>query len=82
MIRLATFLALLPLTCFAAGGEDACTVGQREVAAKVKAFHGAKRIRQLMDADLARAGREQAEGDVDECLEALDHARQLLAGKY
>jgi hypothetical protein len=61
---------------------EACRKGQIEVARKASGFHGEERIKQLIDADLTRAKKEAAEGDVDECLEALEHANNLIAGKY
>jgi cellobiose-specific phosphotransferase system component IIA len=36
-------------------------------------------MKRLILADLRRALKEAAEGDADECMEALDHAAQLLA---
>jgi hypothetical protein len=61
---------------------DACVRGQADVAKKVTDFHGESRIKQLIQADLDRAHREQAEGDTDECNEAIDHANKLLRGEY
>ena len=78
-------LAVLALSApaMAEDSDDAsCTKGQQEIAAKAADFHGETMIRQLIDADLTRAKREQAEGDADECLEALDHAGKLLRGEY
>lgn len=77
---------LLPFVDAAAkdkGGDfDACTKGQVELARKAANFQGADRIKRLIQADLSRAAKEEAEGDADECLEALDHAAKLLAGQY
>lgn len=39
------------------------------------------RTKQLVSFDLQRARRELAEGDEDECQEAVDHARSLLGGQ-
>ena len=75
-------LLLLPLTAGAAWADDAadCTRRQVELAKQAAAFQGDTQIKRLIDADLQRARREQAEGDNDECVEALDHAAKLLAG--
>ena len=59
-----------------------CRVRQVELARKVDAFSGDARLKQLMEADLRRANKEETEGDGDECLEALDHANKLLAGDF
>lgn len=84
--RFAVLLILLPLVDAAAenrGGDfDACTKGQVEVAAKAAEFHGEDRIKRLIQADITRARKEENEGDADECIEALDHAKKLLAGQY
>ncbi len=88
MHRLALVLILLPLAGAsaqtAANGNDleACTKGQVEVATLARGFHGEDRIKQLIQADLIRAQKEEQEGDADECNEALDHARKLIAGDY
>lgn len=86
MLRLAPILILLSVTGAAAkdkGGDfDACSKGQTEVARKVSDYQGEDRIKRLLQADLSRARREEAEGDADECLEALDHATKLIAGQY
>lgn len=75
-------LLLLPLTAGAALADEAadCTRRQVELAPQAAAFQGDAQIKRLIDADLQRARREQAEGDNDECVEALDHAAKLLAG--
>ncbi len=39
------------------------------------------RTRELFSFDLERASKELAEGDEDECAEAVDHATQLLEMK-
>ncbi len=86
MYRLLLVLLVVPFAGATAkdrGGDfDACDKGQLEVAKKAEDFHGEHRIKQLIDADLVRAKREENEGDADECLEALDHANKLIAGKY
>jgi hypothetical protein len=77
---------LIPLSGAAArdnGGDfDACMKGQVEVARLAKDFQGEDRIRRLINADLTRAKKEEAEGDADECLEALEHAKKLINGQY
>jgi len=86
MYRLAILLILVPLAGAATkdrGGDfDACEKGQTEVAKKAADFHGEARMKQLIQADLTRSRKEEAEGDADECLEALDHANKLIAGQY
>jgi hypothetical protein len=88
MYRLINVVVLLPMLAMAVVGNDAaiaadaCTDGQMEMAVKAKEFQGEPRIKQLIDADLKRARREQAEGDTDECLEALEHAGKLIKGDY
>lgn len=82
-------LSLLALPAVAAtpaeaatASEDAatCTTRHAELTKQAAGFNGDTRIKRLIDADLRRAMKEQAEGDGDECLEALDHAAKLLAG--
>jgi hypothetical protein len=86
MLRLALLVILVPLAGAMAkdrGGDfEACGKGQVEVARKAADFHGEEMIRRLIAADLLRAKKEEAEGDADECLEALDHANKLIAGQY
>jgi hypothetical protein len=86
MYRLAIILLLLPFSGAAAkdrGGDfAACDKGQFELARRIPDYHGEDRIRRLIEADLSRARREEAEGDADECLEAIDHATKLIAGQY
>lgn len=59
-----------------------CTVRHADLTRQAAGFSGPATIKRLIDADLQRAMKEYAEGDADECLEALDHAAELLAGKY
>ncbi|WP_428486831.1 hypothetical protein [Rhodopila sp.] len=86
MLRLALVLILIPFADAAArdrGGDfDACNKSQVDFAKNASGYHGEDRIKQLIDADLTRARREEAEGDADECLEALDHAKKLIADQY
>ncbi|HQT80401.1 MAG TPA: hypothetical protein PLD10_25460 [Rhodopila sp.] len=86
MIRFALALLLVVgsmTTVHAADAKtDACTEGQQNIATRVKTFHGEHRIAQLIEGDLERASQEQAEGDTDECLEALVHADKLLRGEF
>ena len=74
-------LSLLALPA-AAPADDAatCTTRHAELTKQAASFNGDARIKRLIDADLKRALKEQAEGDGDECIEALDHATKLLAG--
>ena len=86
MRRLALCLLLSSSTAAMAenrGGDfQACTQGQVEVAKRAADFQGEEMIKKLIAADLRRARKEEAEGDADECLEALDHAKKLIAGDY
>jgi hypothetical protein len=86
MYRLALLLVLVPLAGAVAkdkgGDAEGCIKGREEVAAKLAAYQGDDRIKKLIEADLKRAGKEQAEGDDDECVEAIEHANKLLAGDY
>jgi hypothetical protein len=65
-----------------ARADDAATCTSRlaELARKAAEYKGEDRMRRLIEADLRRASKEQAEGDAEECMEALDHAAKLLAG--
>jgi hypothetical protein len=79
------FIALSMLLAFPAiaaspNAAAICTARHAEIAKQAATFNGDARIKRLIDADLKRALREQAEGDSDECMEALDHATKLLAG--
>ncbi len=80
-IALSLFLAA-PALALAAPADDsaACAARHAEIAKQAAEFNGDARVKRLIDADLKRALREQAEGDSDECIEALDHATKLLAG--
>jgi hypothetical protein len=79
-------LILLPLagaTAANRGGDfEACAKRQLEIGQQAARFNGEPRITRLIQADLQRAKKEEAEGDADECLEALDHAAKLLRGEY
>ena len=86
MHRLVLVLGVLVSTgalAAGAGGDlNSCAKGRVEVARQAADFHGEDRIKQLINADLTRAQKELNEGDADECIEALDHARKLIAGQY
>ncbi len=73
---------LLAASALAAPSDEAATCAARhaELAKQAATFNGDTRIKRLIDVDLKRALREQAEGDGDECIEALDHATKLFAG--
>ncbi len=82
-MRLAVLgLLLLAFPAVAAPADDAasCSARHAELSKQAAKFNGDARIKRLIDADLKRALKEQAEGDGDECIEALDHATKLLAG--
>ena len=82
-MRLLVALVLLcgTLSMARADDLDACTKRHAELSKKAETFHGDAQIKRLIDADLRRSLQEQAEGDADECMEALDHAAKLLAGE-
>ena len=75
-------LSLLAFPAAATPAEDAatCITRHAELTKQAAGFNGDTRIKRLIDADLKRAMKELAEGDGDECIEALDHATKLLAG--
>ncbi len=81
-MRFIALSLLLASPAFAAATDDAaaCTARRAEISKQAATFNGDARIKRLIDADLKRALKEQAEGDNDECIEALDHATKLLAG--
>ena len=76
-----TLLLLLALAATPVLADDmsTCTTRHAELTKQVAGYTGDARTKRLIEADLKRAMREQAEGDADECLEALDHATKLLA---
>jgi len=82
MRSLVVTLLLLAVPAAASPAEDLATCSTRhaELTKQAAGFNGETRIKRLIDADLKRAMKEQAEGDGDECIEALDHATMLLAG--
>lgn len=75
-------LLLFSVPAVASPAQDLATCSTRhaELSKQAAAFNGDAQIKRLIDADLRRALKEQAEGDGDECIEALDHATKLLAG--
>ncbi len=79
---LALSLILLFATTAPLWADDlaACSARGALVRQKAEKFDGDVRIKRLIDADLKRARAEAAEGDADECNEALDHATKLLSG--
>jgi hypothetical protein len=81
-----TILLSLPVLLLAVGfalADDmaTCTSRHAELTKAAATFQGDPQIKRLIDADLKRAMKEQAEGDAEECIEALDHAAKLLAGE-
>jgi len=72
----------VPSPAAASPDEDlaACSTRHAELTRQAAGFSGDARIKRLIDADLKRALKEQAEGDGEECMEALGHATKLLAG--
>ena len=81
-LSLSLSLSLFALPAAATPAEDAatCTARHAELSKQAAGFNGDTRIKRLINADLKRALKEQAEGDSSECIEALDHATKLLAG--
>ena len=75
-------LILLFVTVLPALAEDlaACLAREAILSRQAQNFTGDTKMKRLIDADLKRAKQEVAEGDADECTEALDHATKLLAG--
>lgn len=81
---LALSLVILTIAACPGSAEDlaACLARDAALSRQAQNFVGDARIKRLIDADLKRAKQEAAEGDADECLEAVDHARKLMAGEY
>lgn len=77
---LSFLLLAVPAAASPADDIATCSTRHAELSKQAASFNGDARIKRLIDADLKRALKEQAEGDGDECLEALDHATKLLAG--
>ncbi len=75
-----SFLALPAVAATASEDAATCTARHAELTKQAAGFNGDARIKRLIDADLKRAMKEQAEGDGNECIEALSHAAKLLAG--
>jgi hypothetical protein len=72
---------MLVLAAGAARAEDdlaACSARYAELSKQAAAYTGDAHTKRFIDRALKRALREQAEGDADECIEALDHAAKLL----
>jgi hypothetical protein len=86
MYRLILLFVLITVTGAAAMDRDSdlevCRNDRLDVAKQAAAYHGEDRIARLIHADLMRARKEEAEGGADECIEALDHAKKLIAGQY
>jgi hypothetical protein len=82
MRTLVLSLVLVSLAAAPSRADDPTSCSARGVALSQQAetFTGEARMKRLIDADLKRARKELAEGDEDECIEALDHAAKLLAG--
>jgi hypothetical protein len=74
---------LAPLMTVAARADDmaVCNAQRPELLKRAESFTGDAQTKKYIDRALRHAGREQAEGDGDECVEALDHAAKLLASK-
>ena len=79
MLALSLVFLSIAVPCWA---EDVSACRARDVALTRQAdsFTGDAKMKRLIEADLQRAKKEAAEGDAEECMEALDHAAKLLAG--
>ncbi|WP_428491050.1 hypothetical protein [Rhodopila sp.] len=77
MTLLLLFVTALPTW---ADSLAACSARGAQLGQRAKKFSGDAMMKRLIDADLKRANKEAAEGDADECTEALDHATKLLDG--
>ncbi len=79
MHRLVLILVLVSFTSAMAKDQgsdlDACRKGRVEVARKAADYRGENRIRRLIEADLTRAGKEQAEGDAEPGFAVLRHTK-------
>ena len=82
MRAVALSLIILSATVLPSFAEDvaACSARADAMNQKAENFTGDAKMKRLIVADLKRAKREAAEGDADECIEALEHANKLLAG--
>ena len=82
MRMLALSLVFLSVAALPSRAEDVAACRARDVVMTRQAdtFTGDAKLKRLIDADLKRAKKEAAEGDAEECMEALDHAAKLLAG--
>ena len=82
MRMLALSLVFLPVCALPSRAEDiaACLARDVVLTRQADSFTGDAKMKRLIEADLKRAKKEAAEGDAEECTEALDHAAKLLAG--
>lgn len=80
-ILLAAAFLLLAGAAHAADTVEACRARQAELSQQAQHYQGEPMMKRIIQADLDRALREARENDADECMEALDHATQLLSGK-
>ncbi len=82
MRPLALGLVFLSIGALPSWAEDvsACRARDAALTRQADSFTGDAKMKRLIDADLKRAKKEAAEGDAEECMEALDHAAKLLAG--
>lgn len=81
LVAASLLVLALGSTAHAADEVKQCQARQLDIAKKADAFTGDPMMKKLIEADLRRATRELIEGDVDECMEALDHATKLLNGE-
>jgi hypothetical protein len=84
MRKIVVGLVFLAMGLATAQADDlaACKTRRVELNKQAEGFTGSDRIKRLIQADLNRAGTEITEGDAEECMEALEHATNLLAGHY
>ncbi|WP_428534941.1 hypothetical protein [Rhodopila sp.] len=82
MRSIALGLLLLSVAALPTWADDlaVCSARGVQLGQRAQKFTGDTTMKRLIDADLKRAKKEAAEGDADECTEALDHATKLLDG--
>ncbi len=80
LLILSLLFFAVPAAASLAENMATCSTRHAELSRQAATLNGDAQIKRLIDADLKRALKEQAEGDGEECIEALDHATTLLAG--
>ena len=80
VVALSLFLSFVAALPALADDIAVCSARGVLLGQRAQNFAGDSKMKRLIDADLKRAKKEAAEGDADECTEALDHATKLLDG--